>query len=99
MIRREVRVARKEYRCEAPFRPCDRRILRGDPYTQTSFSPGSPPFGAAAWINLRACSVCSPIPHEVTTRHHQPCGVGASDQQCSLPLDHETPHEYPIGLF
>lgn len=98
MIQKQVRVARNEYRCDAPWRPCSRRINKGDPYTATSFPPGADPFNSTAWINLRACSTCSPIPHDVDVPP-SPCPVGSASHQCELSETHPGPHQYPIGLF
>lgn len=99
-VTREVHVARKEYRCDAPARPCSRRILRGQPYTLIATPPHTPPLDAPVWTNQRACSSCEPIAHEVTGSR-QPCPVDRGDLQCTLSLGHFplTPHDYPIGLF
>jgi hypothetical protein len=97
--RREVHVARKEYRCEAPFGPCSRRILRGQPYTLFSFPPGSEPLRLQTWTNLRACSVCAPIRHEVSSTP-TPCAAVVGGEQCSLDAHGpERDHEFALGLF
>lgn len=99
-ITREVHVARKEYPCSAPGRPCARRIYRGQPYTLISTPPHTAPLNAPGWTNQRACSSCEPIAHEVLSAP-QPCPVDRGDLQCELPLGHYplTDHQYPIGLF
>lgn len=98
--RREVHAARKEYPCDAPFRPCSRRIRRGDPYTQLSYPPNAAPYFVGLWTIVRACSVCAPIPHEVASRAPAPCTFGSSDTQCELPAHGpDRPHQFPIGLF
>ena len=97
--KREVHVARKEYRCEAPFGPCPRRILKGQPYTLFSFPPFSDPLKLSVWTSLRACSVCAPISHEVSSTP-TPCSAVVAGDQCSLP-EHgpERDHEFALGLF
>lgn len=93
--RREIRVARKEYPCGAPHRPCDRRIRRGDPYTQISHPPDPPRYH---WTVIRACTACEPIPHSLAPAP-TPCTLGRGDLQCELTAGHVPPCQYPIGLF
>lgn len=103
--KRDVRVARKEYPCSAPDRPCTRRILRGDPYTQLSYGPYQPPFVKShVWTILRLCSTCSPIaPHESPVP--APCPFGSGERQCILSDGHDagpnpTAHQFaPEALF
>ena len=100
-VRVEVHVARRERGCDAPFRSCNRRIRVGDPYTLLAYPPGALPFKSHQWVNLYACTACSPVPHEVTSAP-QPCTVMSGDLQCELAAGHEAAginHQYPIGLF
>ena len=94
-IRRETHTARREYRCDAPYGPCTRRILRGQTYTLICYPPGTPPFKSPTWTNIRACSACATLPAGVEI----PCPIGSDGLQCSKLIDHEPPHDYPIGLF
>lgn len=103
--KRVVHVARKEYACSSPDRPCTRRILRGDPYTQLSYGPFQPPFTRSpGWTVLRLCSTCSPIaPGESPVA--TPCPYGAGSNQCVLSEGHDagdtpTAHQFaPEALF
>lgn len=99
-VKVEVHVARKEYSCGDLRRACDRKIRRGDPYTQSSYPPGEPPFKSPVWEIIRSCSACMPIAQEVSSVPSR-CTVGSSELQCSLAAGHypATPHDYPIGLF
>lgn len=100
-VRVEVHVARHERRCDAPFHPCARRIRVGDPYTLLAYPPGAEPFKQRGWVNLYACSACSPIPHEVSSAP-LPCTFMSGDLQCELADGHLAAglnHQYPIGLF
>lgn len=102
---RAVRVARKDYPCTGLDRPCPRRILRGDPYTQLSYPPFQPPYAKShVWTVLRLCSTCSPIaPGESPVP--PPCPYGDGHNQCVLSEGHDTgthptPHQFaPEALF
>lgn len=100
-MKREVHQARKEYPCSAPYGPCNRRILRGQPYTQLSYGPGEKPFTSPDWTVLRACSTCEALPVGTETPGAEPCPAHTADLQCAALAGHypATPHEFPIGLF
>lgn len=93
---RDIRVARKDYPCGAPHRPCKRRIRPGDPYTQISYPPEPPRYH---WTIVRACSACEPLPSALVPSERIPCPIGRGDLQCDLPAGHPPPCQYPIGLF
>lgn len=97
-MRSEVHAARKEYRCGAPYGPCDRRILRGQAYTQLTWGPGEPPFNLPTWTVIRACSDCAALP-EGADAPDAPCPAHNAELQCQRTANHPPPHEYPIGLF
>lgn len=102
MPKQAVHVARHEYRCDAPYGPCARRILAGRAYTQLAFAPGEKPFKAHGWTYLRACSHCVPLAvTESELPAKAPCSGTAGGLPCLLTAGHypTTDHQFLEGLF
>lgn len=101
-----VRVASKGYQCAGHGRPCARRILRGQPYTQVSVVPvpgdrtlrGAATAARGAWTVRRICSACLPLA-DTDARVPLSCTYGSAESQCELTFDHPPPHQLAIGLF
>lgn len=61
MIRREVRQARKQYRCDGAVSAYCRTILPGDHYLLHVASPNHGDLGNDHWWTLRACRACAEV--------------------------------------
>ena len=61
MIRREVRRAQKQYRCDSAISAQCRRILPGDRYYLSVASPHHDDLGNESWWPLRSCRACAEI--------------------------------------
>lgn len=103
MPKTAVHLARREYRCSAPYGPCSNRILAGRPYTQIAYAPGERPYTSSpTWTYLKACSTCKPLDIvEEELPKAAACPAVAGDLQCLLSAGHHptTDHQFLEGLF
>lgn len=59
MIRREVRIARGERRCDGRgYDDCTRLILKGERYVASVASPYHDDFGNVGWWHMDLCAPC-----------------------------------------